>query len=738
MNTKSFLVKSLALLLSAIALGSIVAGFRNSEDPRIEKILKQIGVFSNRSNLQKIYIKTDKDRYFVGETIWLKAYLLKATDLKTDIGSNEIFVDLIGRNNTVVQSIILKNEGGVAHGDISVYDSIPNGIYQLVAYTNWMKNFDDEYFFSKTIKIENPSYSNYITTSALLEIKNYNKEIKNAEEEKTVQFFPEGGTFVAGIQSRLAFKAINGLGNGVHVTGEIFDNADTRICKFESKHLGMGVINFTPEAGKTYYAKTLFDDGTSAKISLPNCEPKGYVLMANAIAGDQIRVNIQSNITTQPDQKDNEFIIIGQSRGEARYVSKGVFKGKPVNTNIPKNLFPAGIAQITLFNGKGEPVCERLVFIQPKDNTAKASMSVEKLSEGNDIVYKIDLKQAEGKPISGNLTLAVYETLKESSSFNWNENMLSNLLLTSDLKGRVENAGDYFNNSNPEAVMDIDLVMMVNGWRRFAWKEILAGQFTPLLYAQSEGIKENEVSTTSIKPFSVKLGDKAFNQILNEEYDQKQVRKNSRNAKVYNTGNIEENRANIVKINHNVLNSYPDMIEYLRGRVAGVTVTNNGIIIRGINSFTAGTDPLILQDNSQIGFSTLKMISPIDVSSVEVLKGSDASIYGSRGANGVIIIHMRRADEYNSKPLENTEEYPERIISFYKAREFYVPAYDSWNVKPSEFNIPRSVYWKPNIVIDSTGIATIRFRKRADIGNITTSIEGITSDGTVLSYKTEN
>lgn len=735
MNRKFLFRRSIIILLACLLLANL--SFRDSEDPRVVKIYQQLEAFSNRTQQQKIYLKTDKEKYMVGESIWLKAYVLKAFNLQPDNTSNEVFVDLIGYDKVVYQNIIIRNIEGFANGDIAIADSIPEGNYQIVAYTNWMKNFDDEYFFSKTIQIVNPRYNNFITQPVFDNIKKRNKSFVEGEKEMTVQFFPEGGNLVSGISGRVAFKAINRLGNGVNVKGEIFDETNKKAGSFQSKHLGMGSFVFTPEAGRKYYARVTFDDASTKKIDLPTVEQKGFVLMANTIAGDQLRLSIQTNAINPMDEKSNEFFIVGQAGGEIKYISKALYKGKPVNVVIPKKLFPAGISQITIFDYHTNPVCERLVFIFPKETETQTSMEVAKTNEGNDLVFKIQLRDKLGQTSAGNLSLSLSENVEINDFHIWNENIISNLLLTSDLKGKVENATQYFEETNPQSPVDLDLVMMINGWRRFIWKDILAGQFPVLLYTPSLGLRQGEVFSTSVKPFSPNNSDKAFESLLNEQYDPKQIKKNTRGVHRANAMATSRN-PNVLTIDQNS-SSYNDIVEYLKGRVAGVTVTADGIRIRGVNSINSGLDPLILQDGVEIGFSTLKTISPREVTSVEVLKGPDASLYGVRGANGVIILHMRKGgDSFDSNIAAVNEPSFERMVSFSQAREFYVPAYDSWERKPSEYNVPKAVYWKPDITVGSDGTAVIRVKNPVGVTKVKASIEGLASDGSVLFYQIAN
>lgn len=88
-------------------------------------------------------------------------------------------------------------------------------------------------------------------------------------------------------------------------------------------------------------------------------------------------------------------------------------------------------------------------------------------------------------------------------------------------------------------------------------------------------------------------------------------------------------------LDHN--DTYHDIYSYIQGKVAGVVVRGNKIYIRGINSINSGTDPLIVVDGTYM--EDISGINPHDVKSIDVLKDASATtLYGMRGANGVIVI----------------------------------------------------------------------------------------------------
>jgi TonB-dependent SusC/RagA subfamily outer membrane receptor len=87
--------------------------------------------------------------------------------------------------------------------------------------------------------------------------------------------------------------------------------------------------------------------------------------------------------------------------------------------------------------------------------------------------------------------------------------------------------------------------------------------------------------------------------------------------------------------------SYRTIYDMMRGRIAGVTVQqDNTIIIRGINSIRNNTEPLFVVDGNVV--SSIDFIVPNEVLSINVLKDAEASIYGSRGASGVIVIKLKK------------------------------------------------------------------------------------------------
>lgn len=138
--------------------------------------------------------------------------------------------------------------------------------------------------------------------------------------------------------------------------------------------------------------------------------------------------------------------------------------------------------------------------------------------------------------------------------------------------------------------------------------------------------------------FSVTFNKGAVKAIKNEEKTEDQVNIG------YGTVNSKDLTSPVSKIDtRKDKYAYKDIYEMLRGK-PGVQVNGKSIkISQGPSTFNSGTDPLFVVDGVVV--NSIDDIMPSEVRSIEILKGPSASIYGSRGANGVILITLKKAEQ---------------------------------------------------------------------------------------------
>ncbi|MES2064144.1 MAG: TonB-dependent receptor [Bacteroidota bacterium] len=293
-----------------------------------------------------------------------------------------------------------------------------------------------------------------------------------------VQFFPEGGNMVNGLPTKVAFKAIGTDGLGVDIKGAVTGGNGEAVAQLNTSHLGMGTFIFTPRSGDTYIANITYPDGTKKVVPLPKAADSGYALSIIESGPDNLRIGISAKGAT------GRFVLAGQSGGKVYYSAKSSAGNDAFSVIVPKSKFPSGIAQFTLFSESGEPLNERLVFIQnPVD---KLNLAVTTGQQSYSVRQKVKLDIAasnnEGKPAISSLSVSVTDESKVPVNENTENNIFASLLLTSDLKGYIEQPAYYFNSNTGQTRADLDALMLTQGYRRFEWKNILNDVALPNRY----------------------------------------------------------------------------------------------------------------------------------------------------------------------------------------------------------------------------------------------------------------
>lgn len=438
--------------------GSIFLNNRNQvsfiadidKDPFIEKLLEKMEV--NAPIQEKIYMHLDKPYFAKGESIWFKAYLMDASFHQSLNASKALWVDLVGPDGSVVVQQLLPVQGeGYAFGEIKWRTAWKPGKYQLRAYTDRMKSFDADFYFTEEVEL----------------IGNAAESIR-APSDFDIQFFPEGGDLVNGLSSQLAFYAIDETGQGIVVEGKIIDDQGKDVRKINTLEDGRNSIIFQPATGRSYTAEIRYQKEIKS-FKLPQALTEGYVMSVRNRKGKNLSVRVFST----PGKVDTEVYLVGQMRGRIYYKSKGVLSNRLLNFEIPRSLFPSGILHLSLMDAQGKIYSERLCFLDQEDRLkVKVSATKRQLGPRDEVVLNINVKDQDGQAVQGHFSMAVTDAaqiqLPEQA-----RDIRTYTLLESDLPGHIEEPQLYFDPENPKAERMLDLVMLTNGWRRFSWQNVL-------------------------------------------------------------------------------------------------------------------------------------------------------------------------------------------------------------------------------------------------------------------------
>ncbi|MHB8206619.1 carboxypeptidase regulatory-like domain-containing protein [Mucilaginibacter sp.] len=325
--------------------------------------------------------------------------------------------------------------------------------------------------------------------------------VKATSGNVDVQFFPEGGNLVTGVTSKIAFKAVGADGLGTDIKGSVTDDSGNIVTSFSSQHLGMGEFILNPQANKTYKAHIIYADGSDNTIALPQVLDKGYVLAIDSKDSSKINIKITSNTQTHESDPNDTLSLIAQCDGQVYYAAKSNPGVPSFVATLDKNRFSSGIVQFTLFSSKGEPLDERLVFIQNNDQL-KLDIKAEKTyAPGQKVKIQLNATNADAKPAVGSFSASVTDETKVPQDENFASTILTNLLLTSDLRGYVEQPNYYFNNVSEKTRADMDVLMLTQGYHRFEWKKVLNDDLPEATYQPEKTLRiSGHVTTLSGKP----------------------------------------------------------------------------------------------------------------------------------------------------------------------------------------------------------------------------------------------
>lgn len=455
----------------------LISQVANAQDPTA-KIVDALHKYSSERPQEKVHLHFDKPYYAAGDTLWFKAYTVTAVNsLPTDL-STTLHVNMVNENDSAIFSKKIPLVAGMGVGMMVLPFDIKTGNYVVYANTPWMQNFGIDFFFKKSVRIENP-FTLVVP------------EVKKTTKAALLSFFPESGNMVVGVRSKIAFKYTDQTGFGKSIAGDIVNRNNEKITSFETSHDGMGIFAITPQEGETY-AAVFSEDGKLKNVALPLANKLGYVLSVNNLdtANLIVKIAISKELIGEKD-----IVLVAQNNGIVKYGAK-IKAAAIITTLIPKKDLPTGVSHLTIFDSNNLPVAERLVFINHNDDL-KISLKTDKpiYNKKEKVSLTLDLEDSKQTGL-GSYSISVTDESKVKSSEDEESSILSNLLLTSDLRGYIEKPGYYFNKLNQDAVKHLDYLLLTNGWRRFKWDHVLNNSSPPLVYKAEKGISISGIVTT--------------------------------------------------------------------------------------------------------------------------------------------------------------------------------------------------------------------------------------------------
>ena len=473
------------------------------KDDAVNKLahyMQAINNFSKYVPQEKVYLHFDNTSYYQSDNIWFKCYVESSGLFDDTQLSKTLYVELLNPGGKVIDVQVLNIENGQCHGSFQLI-MVPfySGFYEVRAYTKYMLNFGEDAIFSRLLPVfDRPKTHGDFKEKSMLKYGRGEYQSVREKPQKgkkvNVKFFPEGGNLIRGVESKVAFEATDEFGSPIEIGGKVINEAKEEIADFSIIHEGRGVFNYTPDHGKH---KAIVDfEGKNYNFDMPEPLSEGVVLTIDNLSyPDSIEIILQKNEFTP----DCMVGMVAIARGKLQnYCVMDISGNESVSCKIDKTKFPSGVSQIILFDENGYIICERLIFTYRSSDVINIKSKTEKKVyapfELVDMEFAVTDKNEN--PFSTGFSVSIRD---EADEIERKHNMMTDVLLMSEIKGFIRNPLYYFESDDDIRVKELDLLMMVQGWSRHSWKYMSDKKITDLKFQPEQGIETTGQVVTFVK-----------------------------------------------------------------------------------------------------------------------------------------------------------------------------------------------------------------------------------------------
>ena len=430
---------------------------------------------------ERVYLHFDNTAYYLGETMWFKAYVTSGLADSEKPQSRVLYVELCAPEGYVVETKKYKlDEDGRCHGEFELRKELLSGYYEVRAYTRYMLNWGDEAVFSRVFPVyDKVNGDNYDFKNMLDRKRSFMREGKWVTEElppADIKFYPEGGHLVEGIETTVAYEFSDNEGKPGRDSIAIYAGKEL-LLKNAPTHAGVGTFVFTPKADVKYRAEVKIGK-KKHKFELPKIEQRGVVINLSQTA-DSASVTIKNNIDFQ-----TPLGIAVLNRGFLIDYQQFTSNEKEKIFNFATDSLPEGVNRVIVFANSNIPLAERQFFVHHKNilpgdrQTVKLTTKVNGLKP-DDIILQphekitLTVEREDGKPIDKDADFSV--SVSDAATrqvMSYTHNIYTHMLLGSEIKGYIPDAAQYFTDSSDETRRNLDLLMLTRGWTSYDWDKL--------------------------------------------------------------------------------------------------------------------------------------------------------------------------------------------------------------------------------------------------------------------------
>jgi len=716
---------------------------------------------------EKIHVNLNSQFLLVGESLLFNITCINLLTNTTSDLSTIAYLEVINEDAIPVLQTRIELTNGLGYGDLFLPSTLTTGNYKLIAYTNWMRNYPTDFFFTTTITVINP-------------FKKPAYQFILKPKEVDIEFYPEGGNILTGALNTIAYIIRNNTTKKLPYTVKIVDDIGNAITESISLTDEKGIFTLSPVKGRIYKAIVANPEFSFIKeLSLAKSEGIGL----HTIMSEE---NININLTYQGKYNGISAMLAIQHQGIDIYKFPIKFVNDTVNFKVGIKMLPVGFSRIRILNSAGQIECERTIFIKPpaqnhlstylekKDfkKREKVSMSINlkdslKSAQLSVSVRKIDrsisntflteeIAVAKMSDIMIDFQCLTYHAKENNNSEN-NVNDLQNpkflpevrgLMITGIVKdltdepmvndfvylsipstnyqflaSRTDSSGNFYFLTN-KIKYATDIILQVAPELRTKYHIEIKSEFlNDYSMFIPTSISIDSSLSELIKERSI------FTQLENVYYSEKSdsVISNLVNNRFYGPPDKSYLLDNYVRFT-----TLDDIfIEYIPE--VSLRKKDDQFNIKVVNYKTGAAfseDPLVLLDGIPI-FDHNKIISlnPLLIKKIEIIKRR--YFYGPLDLNGIISLETYKGDGMN---ISFKDYIVKEITGIQPKKIYHQPNYSGKDLtRIPDFRI--QLYWEPCLRVSSNQPGLVEFYTSDVSGEFEISIDGFDQEGNKISIK---
>ena len=443
---------------------------------KLFELFKTVSGFDRKYPREKVYLHMDNTSYVEGDTLWYKAYVVRASSLRPTDLSRVLYVELLNADGSLIEKQMLQLDSlGQADGCFSLKRPVMPGYHEVRAYTREMTNWDEPAIFSRVVPIFGFDGNN--TQKQTNDLKRLTLPIPEKRENVTIamprpytmtdrkdyvlNFYPEGGSRAKGVEQYIAYQLTDGLGNGMNDTLQLCDGEGNVMCEFQPEYDGRGTFLLSAQQDKGFVR---IKNAPRNVFALPPTAVT-YALHAEPFSNG-VNIKVQANDSALQTNCLMGLAVI--SKEKVCYFDTLMVMPNGTEVFVPRKALRGGVNRIELFDVKGQSYSTRLVWMpitEEEDKHVSVSMQQNKASYDafEPAVVKIQLKDAKHQPVQTVFSIAVRDASGNITDTN-DGGVEADMLLSSEIKGYVSRPNLYFVKNDAAHRRMLDLLLMVQGW----------------------------------------------------------------------------------------------------------------------------------------------------------------------------------------------------------------------------------------------------------------------------------